>query len=383
MRSFVFWNECVGFVEIVDQFIDRLKKKDESRDESNRAKNGETLSFGWIKYTASSIVRGSRFFMISSTTKRIEFSTLFPSPRISSDVLVMPSDMISCILHDAEMIRVARRSMTRTFQSCRSFCRTDSQRNISLINSNRKLTRWPKLRRENDERLTCSDELLQVGCRHVRMFAGFFCLVEWRRKWWNEHRQAERRRKAEREKREEEKRKKKRKEKEKTEKKEKKKWNESIWNGNAKEKKNTSDQRSLKRHFDMNWRSICSFAKEKNCQTARQTFRCAYAASKSGSFSLSGSTNEKNEDWKRSSGKVLQLSDALRRTARSSLVDVDRRIKTARFSSFCLSLRLSAGVLFWLRERWMSSFVSFSGRVSKWSPICCFCQWLTSVSSFS
>ena len=47
----------------------------------------------------------------------------------------MPSDIISCILHDAEMIRVASRSMTRTFQSLRSFCRTESQRNISLINS--------------------------------------------------------------------------------------------------------------------------------------------------------------------------------------------------------------------------------------------------------
>jgi hypothetical protein len=50
-------------------------------------------------------------------------------------LLVIPSDIISCILHDADIILVAKRSITRTFQSLRSFCRTDSHRNISLINS--------------------------------------------------------------------------------------------------------------------------------------------------------------------------------------------------------------------------------------------------------
>jgi hypothetical protein len=58
----------------------------------------------------------------------------------------MPSDMISCILHDADIMRVARRSMTSTFQSLRSFCRTDSHRSISLISSKSnemvKLSTW-------------------------------------------------------------------------------------------------------------------------------------------------------------------------------------------------------------------------------------------------
>jgi hypothetical protein len=94
-----------------------------------------------MKYTASSIANGSRFFMMSSTTKRShderDFVARLHASKLAVDVLVMPSDMMSCILHEDEMILVARRSMTRTFQSCRSFCRTDSHRSISLISSTR------------------------------------------------------------------------------------------------------------------------------------------------------------------------------------------------------------------------------------------------------
>ena len=78
--------------------------------------------------------------MISSTT-RIEEKSMnrcWEKKERDFSLLVIPSDMISCILHDAEIIRVASRSMTRTFQSPRSFCRTDSHRNISAINSKRR-----------------------------------------------------------------------------------------------------------------------------------------------------------------------------------------------------------------------------------------------------
>ena len=54
-------------VEIIDQFVDRLEAigNDWREDEGVL----RTLSFGWMKYTASSIAKGSRFFMISSTTR--------------------------------------------------------------------------------------------------------------------------------------------------------------------------------------------------------------------------------------------------------------------------------------------------------------------------
>jgi hypothetical protein len=68
--------------------------------------------------------------------------------------------MISCILHDADIILVAKRSITRTFQSFRSFCRTDSHRNISLMSSKYRKTNLSKRKEKNLFARTCSDEFL-------------------------------------------------------------------------------------------------------------------------------------------------------------------------------------------------------------------------------